>query len=309
MSRKSMLRLMLFLLAALLFAALPASAKIGGLGRGNSDPRAPQSANDSSSDAARVTDEDDMTTGDSETGETVEADYGYQSDKGNASPNEKFTVLGVYTSVRFNRGQFLGYMPMVGEDFFARERTSLRHILARFFALSVQNERLFTVEDPMAFDRMSDDVYKKIYDVYSPAIDITRFNLSAVSQITKEIDARFFLLGDVTKLNIKEDRDKRTFSAEVAFYLYDTATSAIVFQQSFKAETVGSKDPPPESAMENDEGKATVMAFADTDLGKVFVNIADQLVTALKEWVQRRQEAPATGEESVPAGTEESGDK
>jgi len=144
---------------------------------------------------------------------------------------DSVALFGVWTPIRFNRGQLDDFIPQQWNlGFFEKERGGLDRALTEAFSTMLPDDMGFNMVDPVTFQRISNDIYRKIYNSYYLEDVNQRFNWAAADDYAEMLNVRYAMIGDVDKCDVK---DPGNIQLEMTIFVYDSLTNQVVYQQHF----------------------------------------------------------------------------
>jgi hypothetical protein len=144
---------------------------------------------------------------------------------------DSVALFGVWTPLRFNRGQLDDVIPG-GWDlgFFEKEREGLNRCLKQSFSTMLPDDLGYKVVPPDQFERLAVNMQRKIYTSYNIDDVNKRFDWAAADAFAEMLNVRYAMFGDVTALDIS---NTDSVKLEMNIIVYDSELNRIVYMQKF----------------------------------------------------------------------------
>lgn len=145
--------------------------------------------------------------------------------------SDTIAILGIWTPVRFKRGELDDYIPANWDlGFFEKERSGLNITLRDSFSTMMGADLNYKVVPTSSFERIADKMYTRSYISYEIDDVMKRFVWSEVEKYCDMLDVRYAMFGDVTKVDVS---NPDAIQLEMYVIVYDSQTHAIVYMQQF----------------------------------------------------------------------------
>ena len=140
-------------------------------------------------------------------------------------------VFGVWTPIRFNRGQLDDYIPSNWSlGFFEKEREGLNILMRDSFSTMMVDDLDYNVVPSDTFERLSRKIRDRVYRSYEVEDVNQRFQWDKMDLYCEMLDIRYAMFGDVTKIDVSNPDE---IQIEMYVIVYDSHTHSIVYMQQF----------------------------------------------------------------------------
>lgn len=145
--------------------------------------------------------------------------------------SDTIALLGVWTSIRFKRGELDDYIPANWDiGFFEKERSGLNITMRESFSTMMGADLNYNVVPTSSFERIADKMYVRSYKSYEVEDVMKRFVWAEIEKYCDMLDVRYAMFGDVTKVDVS---NPDAIQIEMYVIVYDAQTHAIVYMQQF----------------------------------------------------------------------------
>lgn len=144
---------------------------------------------------------------------------------------DSFAFMGVWTPLRFNRGALDDFIPPDWDlGFFEKEREGLNRCIKYSYSTMLPDDMGYDMVPPAHFERLSHDIYRKVYTSFNIDDVNQRYNWAAVDDYAEMLNVRYAMFGDVTALDAT---DLNNVKLEMFIIVYDSLTNQVVYLQQF----------------------------------------------------------------------------
>ena len=145
--------------------------------------------------------------------------------------SDTIALLGVWTSIRFKRGELDDYIPANWDlGFFEKERSGLNITMRESFSTMLGADLTYNVVPTSSFERIADKMYVRSYKSYEVEDVMKRFVWAEIEKYCDMLNVRYAMFGDVTKVDVS---NPEAIQLEMYVIVYDSQTHAIVYMQQF----------------------------------------------------------------------------